>query len=137
MAEEADLINIGVLERIRKIPIFDTLNFEIEELRNGKCRAYVPRNKIYDGIYETFHGGLLMTIADSISAFAILTLIGADKTIATTDMNIRFLAPCKTGVKASANIIKPGRTLCPVAIDIFDQAGKLVAVAQVSYIIIR
>ena len=132
-----DNINNEVLERIKRIPIFDTLNFEIEELRNGTCTAFVPRKKIYDGIYETFHGGLLMTIADSISAFAILTIAGADKTIATTDMNIRFLAPCKTGVNAIAKIIKFGRTLCPVAVEIFDENGKIVAVAQVNYIIIR
>jgi len=131
-----DNINNEVLERIKRIPIFDTLNFEIEELRNGMCTAFVPRKKIYDGIYETFHGGLLMTIADSISAFAILTIAGTNKKIATTDMNIRFLAPCNTGVRAVAKIIKYGRTLCPVAIDIFDEAGKLVAVAQVNYILL-
>lgn len=135
MTEEK--INVLVLERIKKIPIFETLNFRIDELNDGKCVAFVPRQKQYDGIFETFHGGLLMTIADSISACAILTKTGPDKTIATTDMNIRFLAPCKTGVLASAKIIKLGRTLCPVAIELFDENGKLVAVAQVSYMIIK
>jgi uncharacterized protein (TIGR00369 family) len=130
-------INQEVLARIEKIPIFKTLSFEIEELRNGTCTAYVPRRKEYDGIFETFHGGILMTIADSISAFAILTLTGADKTIATTDMNIRFLAPCRTGVRAIAKTIKFGKTLCPVAIDLFDEENRLVAVAQVTYMIIN
>jgi uncharacterized protein (TIGR00369 family) len=130
-------INTAVLERIKKIPIFDTLKFEIIEASEGKCTAFVPRDKKYDGIFETFHGGLLMTIADSISAFAILTMTGADKTIATTDMNIRFLAPCKTGVRAEAKIIKFGKTLCPVAVDLFDEKGHKVAVAQVNYMIIR
>ncbi len=136
MAINESKINQEVLARIEKIPIFKTLNFKIEELRDGTCTAYVARKKEYDGIFETFHGGLLMTIADSISAFAILTLTGSDKTIATTDMNIRFLAPCKTGVRAIAKIIKFGRTLCPVAIDLFDEENRLVAVAQVTYIII-
>lgn len=130
-------IDQTVLERIKKIPIFDTLKFEIEEMGEGTCKAFVPRQKIYDGIFETFHGGILMTIADSISAFAILTKNGADKKIATTDMSIRFLAPCNTGVHAEAKIIKPGRTLCPVAVDIFDENKKLVAVAQVCYMLFK
>jgi uncharacterized protein (TIGR00369 family) len=132
-----EIKNQDVLSRIKKIPIFETLNFELEELGDGACTAFVPRQKKYDGIYETFHGGILMTIADSISACAILTLAGADAKIATTDMNIRFLAPCKTGVRAKAKLIKFGRTICPVAIDIFDENNKKVAIAQVCYMIIR
>lgn len=126
-----------VLEHIKKIPIFDTLNFSIEEMSEGTCKAFVPRDTKYDGIFETFHGGLLMTIADSISAFAILTIVGADKTIATTDMSIRFLAPCKTGVHAVAKVIKPGKTLVPVSVDLFDEKEHKVAVAQVCYMVLR
>jgi acyl-coenzyme A thioesterase PaaI-like protein len=53
-----------------------------------------------------------------------------------TDMNIRFLAPCLTDVTARARLIKFGRTLCPVAVDLFDEDGRQVAVAQVNYILI-
>lgn len=130
-------INSSVLERIKKIPIFDTLGFDIKELNGGVCVTYVPRQKQYDGIFETFHGGLLMTVADSIAAFAILTETGAESRITTTDMNIRFLAPCRTGVRAEAKIIKLGKTLCPVAIDLFDYDGIKVAIAQVNYIILK
>ena len=48
-------------------------------------------------------------------------------------MNIRFLAPCLSDVTVVATVIKLGRTLCPVAVDLFDEAEKKVAVAQVSY----
>ena len=52
------------------------------------------------------------------------------------DMNIRFLAPCLTAVTARARVIKLGRTLCPVAVDLFDANDRQVAVAQVSYFLI-
>lgn len=126
-----------VLERIKKIPIVDTLGFEFIEMDNGICEAIVKRDKKYDGIFESFHGGLLMTVADSISAFAVLTLAGADAAITTTDMNIRFLAPCRSDVRAVAEIIKYGKTLAPVAVDLFDENDIKVAVAQVNYMIIR
>lgn len=131
------IIRQDVLARIKKIPIVDTLGFEFIEMDSGICEAVVKHKKKYDGIYESFHGGLLMTVADSISAFALLTLAGAEAAITTTDMNIRFLAACRTDVRAIARVIKHGKTLAPVAVDMFDMNNKHVAVAQVNYIILN
>jgi uncharacterized protein (TIGR00369 family) len=130
-------IRPDVLERIKRIPVVNTLGFEFIELDNGICKAKVKHDKKYDGIFESFHGGLLMTVADSVSAFAILTLAGADAVITTTDMNIRFLAPCRSDVTAFASVIKLGRTLAPVAVDLYDESSVKVAIAQVNYMIIR
>lgn len=124
----------AILDRIKDIPIVKTLNFKIEEMSEGLCRAFVPREVKYDGIYESLHGGLLMTIADSIACFAIMTQTGPDQPMTTTDMNIRFLAPCRDDVRAVAKVIKCGRTLCPVHVELFEAAGTMVAVAQVTYI---
>lgn len=122
-----------LLTRVRRIPIVDTLGIRIEEFSEGFCKAVVPHDLRYDGVFESFHGGLLMTVADSIACFAIMTQTGPDEPLTTTDMNIRFLAPCLTDVTAVAKVIKLGRTLCPVAIDLFDAKGVQVAVAQVTY----
>ena len=131
------IIRQDVLDRINKIPIVGTLGFEFIEMDNGICEAIVKHQKKYDGIYESFHGGLLMTVADSISAFALLTLAGADAPITTTDMSIRFLAACRTDVRAIARVIKHGKTLAPVAVDLYDMNDIHVAVAQVNYIILK
>jgi uncharacterized protein (TIGR00369 family) len=122
-----------VLSRIKKIPIVDTLGFEFFELNNGVCRAKVKYDKKYDGIFESFHGGLMMTVADSVAAFAILTLAGSDAAITTTDMNIRFLSACRSDVTANANVIKHGKTLVPVMVELFDKNKIKVAIAQVNY----
>lgn len=131
------MIREDVLERIKKIPIVDTLGFTFVEMNDGICEAVVKHEKKYDGIFESFHGGLLMTVADSISAFALLTLTGAEAAITTTDMNIRFLAACRTDVRAVARVIKHGKTLAPVAVELFDMNGTMVAVAQVNYMILK
>lgn len=123
----------AIIERISSIPIVSTLQIQIEELAAGLCRAFVPRDLKFDGIYRSFHGGLLMTIADSIACFAIMTRTGPNEPLTTTDMNIRFLAPCRDDVRAEARVIKLGRSLCPVAVDLFEAGGKPVAVAQVTY----
>ena len=121
-------------ERIRRIPISETLEIECTSLGEGTCTMRVPRRKKFDGIYESFHGGILMTAADSAAAFAVLTVAGSEAKIATTDMGIRFHARCLSDIRVEARVIKPGRTLVPVAVDIFDAESVLVATAQVTYI---
>lgn len=51
-------------------------------------------------------------------------------------MNIRFLAPCLTDLIVRAKVIKFGRTLSPMAIDLNDENEKHVAVAQVNYFVL-
>jgi len=124
-----------ILKVINKIPIVDTLKIQIVSLTKGHCEAKVQRKLSYDGVAKSFHGGLLMTIADSAACFAIFTRTGPFVKLTTTDMNIRFLAPCLTDVTVKANTIKLGRTLCPVSVDLYDATGKHVAVAQVNYML--
>lgn len=92
-----------------------------------------PRRREYDGIFKTFHGGLLITIADSTAALAVLTLTGPLAKITTTDMSIRFLIPTLTDVVVEARVIKFGRTLVPLQVDLRNMDGNLVAIAQVTY----
>lgn len=124
----------AILERIKRIPIVETLKMRLDEFDHGLCKVTVPYEPKYNGVFESLHGGLLMTVADSTACFAIMTQTGPDEVLTTTDMNIRFLAPCLSDVTAVAKVIKLGRTLCPVSVDLFDRSGILVAVAQVNYI---
>lgn len=124
----------SMLERINSVPITETLNMKILRLDKGECEAFIPRDAMWDGIFETFHGGILATIADSITCWSILTKIGSDRKVATTDFNIRFLRPCKTDVRCVAKVIKAGRTLSLAEAEIFDMEGKIVAISQVNYI---
>ena len=79
------------------------------------------------------HGGMMMTAADSAAAVVSLTVWGAETRIATTDMNIRFLAPARSDVRLFAQAIKQGQTLIPTIINFWRDDGTLVAVAQVTY----
>jgi len=126
----------AILSRIKSVPISEKLEMEILKLDDGFCEARVPHDNSYDGIFNSFHGGMLMTVADTIACWAVLTRSGPDTKTATTDMNIRFLAPCTSDVTARARVIKFGRTMCPVAVDLYDRNERHVAVAQVNYILL-
>ncbi len=123
----------AIRERMRSIPIFSTLGFSEVRLGIGVFTCRVARRREFDGIFDSFHGGLLMTAADSAAAIVALTLWGAGSRITTTDMNIRFLAPARSDVLLTAQAIKRGRSLAPVAANLWRDDGTLVAVAQVTY----
>jgi uncharacterized protein (TIGR00369 family) len=126
----------NILERISRIPIYSTLEMREVFFSDGFCRMTVPREKAWDGIFESLHGGIMMTAADSASAFAILTRTGPEARMTTTDMGIRFLAPCLSDLVVEAGVIKFGRTLCPCEVELKDTAGRLCAVAQVCYMLL-
>jgi acyl-coenzyme A thioesterase PaaI-like protein len=71
--------------------------------------------------------------ADSAAAVAILTICGSRSQIATTDMNIRFLAQAQSEVRVYARVIKAAKTLVPVSVDLWDSRDQLVAIAQMNY----
>lgn len=109
------------------------MSLRIIALEAGRATLTMPYNSGYDGIFQSFHGGLLMTLADTAACVAILTLAGLGAVITTTDMNIRFLAACTSDTTAKARVIKFGRSLCPTEVTLYDAADREVAVAQVTY----
>jgi uncharacterized protein (TIGR00369 family) len=124
----------AVRAKFHTIPIADTLKLRLEALAEGEATITMPHGgRAFHGIFESLHGGLLMTIADTCACVAILTMTGPDAIITTTDMNIRFLAPCLSDATAEARIIKFGRSLVPVNVTLRDANGREVALAQVTY----
>jgi len=119
--------------RLHSVPIFKSLGFSKVRIGVGWIECTVARNPEFDGIFDSFHGGLLMTAADSAAAVVSLTVWGPESRITTTDMNIRFLAPARSEVKLFAQAIKQGRTLVPTTVNFWRDDGTLVAVAQVTY----
>ncbi|HWR13720.1 MAG TPA: PaaI family thioesterase [Terriglobales bacterium] len=123
----------AVRQKFHTIPISSSLEMTIQSLGAGEATISMPNRTNLHGIYDSLHGGLLMTLADTTACVAVLTMTGPDAVMTTTDMNIRFLAPCLTEVTAEAKIIKFGRTLVPINVTMRDRNGREVAVAQVTY----
>ncbi len=120
-------------EQFKDIAVFDTLRFEFLAMDPGSARVRVPRLDAFNGVYRTFHGGMLTTVADCAAWIALVTQLGPETHLTTSDIHVRFLEPCFTEVVADARVLKLGRTLCPVHVDLSNSAGTRVAVAQVTY----
>ena len=123
----------GLHQCLETVPILKTLGFRSLECDVGFVRVVVPRSDRHNGLHPTFHGGIMTTVADCAAWLAIATKLGADALLTTSDIHVRFLAPCFSDVTAEARVIKFGRTLCPVDVKLSDTNGALVATAQVTY----
>jgi uncharacterized protein (TIGR00369 family) len=72
------------------------------------------------------HGGVTAAIADSAAGYAAFSLMPAKSSPLTVELKINLLAPA-TGERffASANVLRPGRTLSIVDTDVFAEAKGL------------
>ncbi|MGE0482218.1 MAG: PaaI family thioesterase [Phycisphaerae bacterium] len=124
----------AILDRSRTAPCIASLGIELRDARAGFCRLTAKHDPRFNGLLPGFHGGMLANVADCAAWFAVVTRTEPDEPLVTTDLHLRYLNPCLGDVTATARLIKFGKTLCPVAIDLYDPQGEHVAVGQVTYI---
>lgn len=127
----------ALMSRIGKIPITDALKLRMTAMERGTCTLEMDRDLRYNGIFDSLHGGILATLADSAAAFAILTLAGAKARITTIEMNTRFLRPALGRVAAKARVLKAGKSLAFCSVEIVDERGDLLVDSTVTYMILR
>jgi len=109
-------------------PFEDLLNLRIEHAEEGRARLSMPFLLKYCQGGGVMHGGALTALADTAVAMAIKSLLPEGSVFATTELNMRFLAPVTAGrVTAVAEISgSSGRTFHGVA-SVRDGAGAEVA----------
>jgi len=109
-------------------PFEDLIGIELEQVGEGRailgCQA---RLKLTQG-GGLVHGGALTTLADTAVAMAIKSLLPEGTVFATTELQMRFLAPVRAGCfRAKAQVSGPeGRTFYGQAI-IYDENESKVA----------
>ncbi|HEX8178026.1 MAG TPA: PaaI family thioesterase [Pyrinomonadaceae bacterium] len=84
------------------------------------------------------HGGALASLVDTASAFAVLSLLAPTETTVTVDLTLHFLRPVSAGqVAAHARVLRAGRRLVTVAIEVRTGADELAATALTTYAVRR
>lgn len=132
--ESLDPIRVHeILDAAKSAPCIDALGISFQEFGPGHCKLTARHDPRFNGLLPGFHGGMLAMVADCVAWFTIVTLTGPREPLLTTDLNTRYLSPCAGDVTAVGRLIKLGRTLCPVAIDLYEAGGKHVAHAIVTY----
>ncbi|GAB5455667.1 MAG: PaaI family thioesterase [Henriciella sp.] len=99
----------------------------------ARVRQPVDPGNLRPGGY--INGPTQMAIADSAAYIAIFTRIGITPMALTSNLNINFMRPCiGSAVVAEAHILKLGRTLAVINVDIrAEGSDKLSSHAVVNY----
>ena len=84
------------------------------------------------------HGGALASLADSASAFAVLSTLEKDEQTVTADLTLHYLRPVTEGkLTARARVLRGGRRVATVSVEIFNESDTLVVTALTTYIKLR
>jgi uncharacterized protein (TIGR00369 family) len=134
-----DEIDPEKLERARSafaaVPYARFLGLQLGEVRQGEVSIHLDIRDELKQNQGVVHGGAIASLIDTASAFAVLTQIDPVERVTTTDLTIHYLRPAITGrMVATARIIRGGRRLFVLSVDVHDSAAALIATAVTTYI---
>lgn len=126
-------------QRIEKafadVPFVHLLDIELGKMERGKATLHLGVRDELRQNNGLMHGGVIASLIDTAAAFAILTVLEPNKTTTTVDLTIHYLRPLIKGrATAAARVVRAGRRIIVVAIDVLDEAEHVAATALTTYI---
>jgi uncharacterized protein (TIGR00369 family) len=137
---------LGGLEFLRAVrdgslppaPIAQLMGFWLVEVEPGlavfECS---PDESAYNPI-GVVHGGLVCTLADSAAGCAVQSTLEAGVAYTSIDINVTYLRPVTKDsgrIRATGRVTKPGRKVAYATVEVTDPAGKLLAQATSSCLV--
>lgn len=124
-----------VREAFENIPYARLLGIELGDLERGAATLYLNLHDQLKRNHGLLHGGATASLIDTAAAFAILTLIEPDEITTTVDLTVHYLRPLIKGqATARARVLRAGRRIITVSVDVQDEAETLAATALTTYI---
>jgi uncharacterized protein (TIGR00369 family) len=124
-----------IREAFESVPFAHLLQLELGEMKRGAATLHL---EVRDDLRQNngvVHGGVIASLVDTAAAFAILTLLERDQTSTTIDLTIHYLRPLLSGRStAQARVVRAGRRIMVITVDVLDETETLVATALTSFI---
>lgn len=135
----ANRLDAAQLRRIQEalgtVPFAKLLGFELDDIGSGTATLAVDVRHDLTQNAGLVHGGVIASLIDTATAFAILALLAPNESVTTVDLTISYLRPVTTGrLRATATVVRAGRRLFVVSAEVLDENEKLVSTALSTYI---
>ncbi len=132
-------LTTGELSRLResiaRVPYAQLLGINFEDARRGAATLSMSARPELERFGGIMHGGALASLADTASAFAILSKLEPGEQTVTVDLTLHYLRPATEGkLTAHARVLRAGRRLATVSVEIFNESGVLVVTALTTYL---
>jgi uncharacterized protein (TIGR00369 family) len=122
-------------EAFASVPYAKFLGLECGDLSDGQASLHLEVRAELKQNQGVVHGGAIASLIDTASAFAVLTRLDLEERVTTTDLTIHYLRPVTEGrLTATARIVRGGRRLFVLTIDVSNNRDLLVATAVTTYI---
>lgn len=122
-------------EAFTLVPFAQLIGLELGDVGLGDLSLHLnvrEELKQYQGVV---HGGAVASLIDTAAAFAVITRLGPDEHASTTDLTIHYLRPAISGrLTARARVVRGGRRLLVLTVEVTDDREILIATAVTSYI---
>ena len=130
-----DLRVARIREAFASVPYAKFLGLELGEVRNGEANIWLEVRDELKQNQGVVHGGAVASLIDTAAAFAVVTKLEPGDRVTTTDLTIHYLRPITTGrLTATARVVRSGRRLFVLSVEVWNDARGLVATAVTSYI---
>lgn len=112
------------------------LGMRFQELNLGYARVEMPVEDRLSNIYGMVHGGVLYTLLDTSSGFAVRTY--GDRVV-TLNGSVNYLRAGKDTQKlvCQSRVVKKGRGTAVVSAEVFDDEGELLANGSFTFYILK
>ena len=121
-------------EAFARVPFICFLGFKLGELNRGAATLELDLRPELTQTEGLMHGGAIASLLDTAAAFAVITLLEPGQKTSTVDLTIHYLRPITSGqITAHARVLRAGKRLVTVAIDVTDQSGTLISTALTTY----
>jgi acyl-CoA thioesterase len=127
------------LGRLRKafasVPFLRLLDIKLGEAERGSATLYLDARDELGRMEGIMHGGAIASLIDTAAAFAVLTLLEPGQKTSTVDLTVHYLHPVLQGrIRARARVLRAGRRLVSVAVEVRADGEALIATALTTYV---
>jgi uncharacterized protein (TIGR00369 family) len=135
------MVGMSLAEEIKtseQTPMWQTLGITVVDAEDGRARVRLPISPGL-GTYgrpDVIHGGAIASLIDAAGGIATRSTRPAEEApwrgIATTDLSVSYLDAAMTDLVAEGRVLRVGRTIAFVNVEVRDASEKLVAVGRVT-----
>jgi uncharacterized protein (TIGR00369 family) len=134
--EQARLVNLVGADTV---PYWATIGIVVDEVHEpGHVTLKLPMQPSVGNRRGVIHGGAIMSLIDAAGGGAIRTLTPVGEVAAgypTTDINVTFVNAARGDVQATGRVVRRGRSLVFVQVEVHDDDGTLIALARATYMV--
>jgi uncharacterized protein (TIGR00369 family) len=122
-------------EALREVPFARLLGLELGEIERGAATLHLAVRDELKQNKGLVHGGVVASLIDTAAAFAAITLLEPDQSTTTINLTIHYLRPLTVGrATARARVLRAGRRILSISVEVFDETEVLTATALTSYL---